>query len=366
MLKATIEKHVLLFRFEARTSRGSMSDKDTWILRLQDQELPGAVGLGECHVLEGLSLEVRGMDKDTSLLQYEKELYETLRQFNSLALKDLPADPEAWVREWIGDTHPSIQFGFESALYALKGGKLFDTPFSRGQAGLPVNGLIWMGKPDWMQEQIAQKLAQGYTTLKMKVGALELEEEMVLLRSVRKQFTPEQITLRADANGAFLHKHTPSTPQAIREVLDKLERLASLGLHSIEQPIEAGQWEEMAWLCQQSPLPIALDEELIGITHKRQREELLDQVKPAFLILKPALLGGFYHCRQWIEMAQARNIGWWITSALESNIGLRAIAEFTSTFPIYLPQGLGTGQLYEQNFPSPLYIHKGELWMNKS
>ncbi|WP_317170122.1 o-succinylbenzoate synthase [Rhodocytophaga rosea] len=255
----------------------------------------------------------------------------------------------------IGNTLPAIQFGVETALLDLRnGGKriIFKNDFSAGKTGIPINGLIWMGKPEFMRQQIDEKLMQGYTCLKLKIGALDFDKECELLGYIRKQYPAEQITLRVDANGAF------STGDA----LEKLKILAQYDLHSIEQPIRQGQWSEMASLCRHTPLLIALDEELIGVIDKKQ--ELLQTIHPQFIILKPSLLGGFHHSLEWIKLAEKMNIGWWITSALESNIGLNAISQFTASLNNPLPQGLGTGQLYSNNITSPLEISKGYLHYN--
>lgn len=228
---------------------------------------------------------------------------------------------------------------------------LFPSNFTKGISAIPINGLIWMGEPSFMKEQIKDKLQQGFSCIKMKIGAIDFEQEISILKAIRKEFSPADIELRVDANGAF-------TPE---DATTKLERLAEFQLHSIEQPIKAGQWQKMATLCKNTPLPIALDEELIGIHHTEEKQKLIDTINPQYIILKPSLLGGFESCNEWIQTTEGKNCGWWITSALESNIGLNAIAQWTYTLNSALPQGLGTGQLYTNNFESPLEVSKGFL-----
>jgi L-alanine-DL-glutamate epimerase-like enolase superfamily enzyme len=253
-------------------------------------------------------------------------------------------------------TFPSIAFGLETALLDLKakGSKqLFESKFSIGETGIPINGLVWMGDKAFMQKQIREKIAADYQCIKLKIGALDFETELAILADIRQQFSAKDIEIRLDANGAF----------SANEALEKLEKLAAYDIHSIEQPIRQGQSNEMAEICQKSPIPIVLDEELIGVNHT-DREQLLEKIKPAYIILKPSLLGGFNTCENWIKLAKTHNIGWWITSALESNIGLNAIAQWTYTLNSPLPQGLGTGQLYHNNIPSPLQIKNAQLFYN--
>lgn len=241
----------------------------------------------------------------------------------------------------------SIRFGFESALADLRTGgrQLFaDTPFTAGHAIIPINGLIWMGTKERMRQRIRQKLDAGFRCLKLKIGALNFHDELELLAAIRSEFSPSDLELRVDANGAF----SPF------DALAKLERLAPLHLHSIEQPIRAGQPEAMAQLCARTPIPIALDEELIGFNSHEEKEALLSAISPQYIILKPSLCGGFREATDWIRVAESNSIGWWATSALESNVGLNAIAQWVSTFHTNMPQGLGTGALYETNYPSAL------------
>ena len=229
--------------------------------------------------------------------------------------------------------------------------QLFDTPFSRGEKGISINGLIWMGDQAFMKQQIKEKLKNGFSCIKMKIGAIDFASEIALIRSIREEFNSDEIELRVDANGAFSPKGA----------LEKLKQLAHLDIHSIEQPIKQGQWQEMAALCEQTPLPIALDEELIGVFYAEEKNKLLDTIKPQYIILKPSFIGGFRGTDNWIELAEKSGVGWWITSALESNVGLNAIAQYTSTKNSILRQGLGTGSLYANNIPSPLEICEGEI-----
>lgn len=339
-------KYTLHFRFEAGTSRGVLTEKDSYIVRIYDDEDPAIMGLGECGPLRGLSLDDRP--------DFEERLSELCQFFNKLDLQLFSWNVPIVLNQLIGQEFPSILFGFETAMLDyLSGGQrvIVDNDFGRGIRRLPINGLIWMGDVATMQRQVEEKLAAGYKTLKFKIGALDFEREIDLLSSVRERFTAEQITLRVDANGAFGND----------EAMDKLTRLSALQLHSIEQPIRAGQPEVMAELCQHSPLPIALDEELIGHMEYVDKFKLLKKIQPQFIIIKPTLLGGLRHADEWIELANRLNIGWWVTSALESNIGLNAIAQYTAKFRHLLPQGLGTGQLFHNNFDSPLFIEGGQL-----
>ncbi len=229
--------------------------------------------------------------------------------------------------------------------------QLFDTPFSSGKTGIPINGLIWMGDQGFMKQQIKDKLSAGFSCIKMKIGAIDFASEIALLKSIRREFNSNEIELRVDANGAFSPKGA----------LEKLEQLAALDLHSIEQPIKQGQWDEMAALCEKTPLPIALDEELIGVFASEEKKRLLHTIKPQYIIFKPSFIGGFKGTDEWIELAEDKNVDWWITSALESNLGLNGIAQYTSTKNSILPQGLGTGSLFTNNVPSPLEIEKGSI-----
>ncbi|MFA7473127.1 MAG: o-succinylbenzoate synthase [Spirosomataceae bacterium] len=339
--------HTLRFKFEAGTSRGVLTSKITYVLTVRDIDYPEVYGVGEAGPLKGLSMD--------DIPEFEKVLSDITREFNRLKLEIAGWKVDDLVNRLVPSRYPSIRFAVEAALIDFKNGGrriYFDNPFTRGEQPIKINGLIWMGQPEFMEEQIERKLAEGYTTLKMKVGALDFDQECRLLQGIRKRFSSDQITLRVDANGAF----------TLEEALSKLKRLAEYDIHSIEQPIRQGQPEKMATLVEQSPLAIALDEELIGHMHQQAMQELLETIRPPYIILKPTLLGGFSITRQWIEIAESLGIRWWMTSALESNFGLNAIAQFTGCFDNSLPQGLGTGQLYHNNFPSDLQIEKGALW----
>ena len=254
---------------------------------------------------------------------------------------------------------PSIQFSLEQAFLSLKSNnpfELFPSKFTKSNASIPINGLIWMGDKSFMKSQILEKLKAGFSCIKMKIGAINFDTEVSLLKYIRKEFSASDVELRVDANGAF----SPN------EALDKLQVLSALNLHSIEQPISQGQIKEMAELCLKSPLPIALDEELIGVFSSVKKREIIKTIKPHYIILKPSLVGGFSGTKEWIDVAEENNVEWWITSALESNIGLNAIAQFTYILDSKLPQGLGTGSLFNNNFSSPLEVNKGSLIYNNS
>jgi o-succinylbenzoate synthase len=349
-LRGTFFKHTLDFKFDAGTSRGVLKTKDTWIVKIHTIENPSIVGYGECGPLKGLSID-----------DY-KDFEEKLKDFCfQLKFFEVPASAEeilSIVKGLIPDEFPSIRFGFETAMLDLMhGGKrmIFDNTFYAAQSSIPINGLIWMGNKDFMIRQIEEKIEQGFNCLKMKIGALDFETEVSVLEYIRKQFSKEEMVLRVDANGAFTEK----------DALNKLNFLAAFDLHSIEQPVMPGQYGLMARLCEQSPVPVALDEELIGIFQKGQKKALLEKIRPPYIILKPTLVGGFQSCQEWIELAASMGIGWWITSALESNIGLNAICQFTANYQVEMPQGLGTGKLYHNNFESPLEIYQGEIRYQK-
>jgi O-succinylbenzoate synthase len=337
-LHTSIFKRTFTFKFDARTSRGAMREKISWFIKLWDEKRPDVFGLGECGPLPGLSLD------NTS--DFEKTIEDTL-----LKLRTQPLTSDLSKLQIAPPKYSSLQFGLETALLDLVHGgerKIFDNQFVKG-GPLPINGLIWMGNADFMIQQVHKKIEEGYTCIKLKIGGLDFEEECKILRYIRKKFSKEQVTLRLDANGAFEES----------DALEKLTALAEFEIHSIEQPVKQGS-SEMARLCQVSPIPIALDEELIG--RESEKAELLKSIRPQFIILKPTLHGGMHACHEWITMAESLNIGWWITSALESNVGLNAICQFAANYPISTPQGLGTGMLYENNFPSPLIVQKGHIF----
>jgi o-succinylbenzoate synthase len=343
-LNADFSKYVLNFKFDAGTSRGILRHKDTWFIRLWHPAEPFRIGRGECGILKGLSIDDRP-DVEDKLREVCREI--SRRDFNELATSDLAEIFQ--LRDF-----PSILFGLETAMLDLMNGgrmMIFESPFSQGKEAIPINGLVWMGDKDFMQRQIREKISEGYNCIKMKIGAIDFDSECSLLHDLRKQYDGDKLSLRLDANGAF----QPG------EALQKLKMLSKFGIHSIEQPIRQGQEEEMKSLCMNSPIRIALDEELIGKYLYEEKLNLLKNIRPSYIILKPSLLGGLASCREWIEIARSLNIGWWITSALESNIGLNAIAQFTATFSPDIPQGLGTGKLYHNKIESPLVISKGSL-----
>lgn len=335
MLKASVQKKVLEFKLPAGTSRGVLTEKWCWIIKVWEEKNPSIIGLGEASVIKTLS-------PDWSE-KYEEQLHHFANNIQTLELDEL--------KEF-----PSIRFGFEMALLDLKnGGKqiYFPSSFTEGSEGIKINGLIWMGEKEFMFDQIKQKLALGFDCVKLKIGAIDFKAELDLIQYIRSQFSAQDVELRVDANGAF----------SVTDALEKLKQLSDFELHSIEQPIKQGQLHEMARLCEQTPLDIALDEELIGVTELDDKKELLNIIQPQYIILKPSLVGGFKASDEWIFIADQNNSKWWITSALESNIGLNAIAQYTATKNNPLPQGLGTGQLFVNNIPSTLNIRKDVLYL---
>ena len=337
-MKVAIIPKTLHFKQPAGTSRGIYTTRKVWYIVMTDTENPNHFGVGECAPLPALSCD--------DVPEYEDVLEETRRRLEEnteRVLENLEA-------------YPSIRFGVETALthYQARSLQFWHTPFSKGKEGIPINGLIWMGNFDEMYQRIEEKMKAGFRCIKLKIGAIDFEKELELLAHIRRHFSPEQIELRVDANGAF----SPN------DALEKLKRLSEYQLHSIEQPIRAGQWEEMAKLCEYTPFPIALDEELIGINRREDKIRLLDTIRPQYIILKPSLHGGISGSEEWIELAAERGIGSWVTSALESNIGLNAIAQWTATLMPTLPQGLGTGMLFTDNIDYPLHIEGDCLWFD--
>ena len=333
---ATYKKHVLEFKQASGTSRGILKTKETWFIILEEN---GNKGIGECGILRGLSIDDRP--------DYEAQLKTTCENINK-GFDVLYQNNEAF---------PSIQIGLEIAFKSLESQnkfEIFPSQFSKGEANIPINGLIWMGTEAFMKQQIEEKIEAGFSCIKLKIGAIDFQTELNLLKTIRKNFSQKDIELRVDANGAFLPKNA----------LEQLKQLSEFNLHSIEQPIKQGQYEEMAQLCEKTPLPIALDEELIGVFGVTNKQEMLQTIQPQYIILKPSFVGGFKGSDQWINLAEKQKIGWWITSALESNIGLNAITQYTYTKQSKLPQGLGTGSLYTNNISSPLEIVKGEITYN--
>lgn len=341
-LQATWTKKVLQFNFKARTSRGLMPDKTSWFVRLWDDRNPSVVGYGECGPLPGLSVDARP--------DFETILQDTL---TSISGKELSV--EDLVKQ-ISPDLPSILFGLETALLDLRNGGtriIFQNTFVQGSP-IDINGLIWMGDMDFTMKQIDEKIAKGFRCIKLKVGGLDFDRECEVLQYLRKKDAGNNITIRLDANGAF----------AVGDALYKLGELSRFGIHSIEQPIKPGL-PAMEELCLKSPIPIAFDEELIGITGDA-RESLLTNLKPQYIILKPTLHGGLSGSAEWIRIAEALGIGWWITSALESNLGLNAVSQFAANYKLTIPQGLGTGAIYTNNVPSPLSVSADKLTYNPS
>lgn len=341
-LKASWEKKVLEFKQPSGTSRGILKQKNTWILKVWLERDSSIVGLGECGPLVGLSID----DLDSAVFELK---------LNTICLN---IDDYKDLLERALEEYPSIRFGLEMALLDLiNGGEriIFSSNFVQNKVGININGLIWMGEECFMKTQIEEKLVAGFNCIKMKIGAIDFETEIKILEGIRSRYDKSEIELRVDANGAFG-----------ADALEKLKRLSKYELHSIEQPVMAGQVDVMHELCHESPLSIALDEELIGVRTYEDKKCLLETIQPQYIILKPTLLGGFQASMEWINIAESLNIAWWITSALESNIGLNAIAQWTYTLNNDLPQGLGTGGLFKNNFPSPLRIIKGYLYYDKT
>lgn len=335
-MKASYASYFLDFKRPSGTSRGVLHQKETFFLKLEEGD---KVGYGECGLFRGLSADDRP--------DYESRLQWVCEHID-------------WGLEALWEAnraYPSIQFGLEQAFLSLAQAtpfELFPSAFVEGEAGIPINGLVWMGDIAFMEKQIAEKIEAGFSCIKLKIG-VDLEKELVLLAKVRRSFSKNDIELRVDANGAF----------APEQALDNLKRLADLDLHSIEQPIKQGQSDAMAQLCTETPLSIALDEELIGIYDVTEKQKLLQTIQPQYIILKPSLVGGFKGSLEWIQGADKSGIGWWVTSALESNVGLNAIAQWTFGLQNPMPQGLGTGALFTNNIEAPLVVEKGKLWYTK-
>ena len=358
MYKIEISERTLHFKQPAGTSRGVYTTRHSYYLTLTSDEMPEVEGVGECATLPDLSCDAKP--------EYEM----TLRQVCQM-VEQMGRIPYDMIR-----AYPSITFGLETAFASLfdaarKQGlpisapagmenliDLFDSPFGRGEEGITINGLVWMGTYEEMLARLEEKLQAGFHCVKLKIGAIDFFKELDLIKRIRDVYTKEQVELRVDANGGFLPENAMS----------QLEALAKYDIHSIEQPIKQHQWPKMAQLCRETPLPIALDEELIGVNVRSMKQALLDTIRPQYIILKPSLHGGIYGCNEWIELANQRGIGSWITSALESNIGLNAIAHYAAKVygpDVRMPQGLGTGQLFTDNIPMPLEIRGDKLFVVK-
>ncbi len=332
-MRASFSKYILNFKLPSGTSRGVLKTKETYFLKLGENN---SFGIGECALFRGLSYD--------DVPEYEEKLKWLCDNINL---------PEQELFNNLID-FPSIQFGLEQALLSFKSKnplEIFPSKFTKSEDSISINGLIWMGDKDFMKRQIEDKLEEGFSTIKIKIGAINFNTELGLLKTLRNNYSAGKITIRVDANGAF----------SVNEALEKLKILSQFDIHSIEQPIRHGHLVEMAELCEKTPIPIALDEELIGVNNVTKKEKLLQIINPQFIILKPSLVGGFKGSEEWIDLAKKQDIGWWITSALESNIGLNAISQWTYILDNKLPQGLGTGSLFTNNIESPLEVKKGHL-----
>ena len=336
-MKATYKKRNFLFKIPGGTSRGVLRSKDSWFIILNNDL---KTGIGECSIIEGLSID--------NVSEIESKLEWLCLNINK---------PPSYLFDELTD-FPSIFFGLEMALRSLKSLKenvLFSSDFTRGKASIPINGLVWMGEIGFMKKQVDEKISKGFKCIKLKIGALDFDTEFALLKSIRDKYDSSELEIRVDANGAYHYKNA----------LTILDKLSKLNIHSIEQPIKAGQIKEMSNLCQNSPIPIALDEELIGVVSIADKVKLLEEINPQYIILKPSLLGGFKSSEEWIKVCP-KNTKYWVTSALESNLGLSAISQWVYSLNNSLPQGLGTGSLFSNNFESPLYIKNAKLHFNKN
>lgn len=342
MLKISIEKKTLHFKQPAGTSRGVYTERDIWIINMLETDRPGCVGVGECAPLPDLSCDASA-DYGIKL----RAVCDVVEQRGAIDYSLLMP-------------YPSMLFGLETAYLNMKNGKrLFDTPFSRGKCGIPINGLVWMGTAEEMTRRMEEKIKTGFKCVKLKIGAIDFDSELNLIKCLRRRFSKDMIELRVDANGGFSPAEAPR----------KLDTLAKYDIHSIEQPIRQRQWAEMATLCANAPLPIALDEELIGVNMKAMKEELLSVIKPQYIVLKPTLHGGMHGTEEWAALARQRGIGSWITSALEGSVGLNAVAQLASHVygdEITMPQGLGTGMLYTDNMPMTTEIRGDKIWIKEA
>ena len=336
-MKAYFFKHNLEFNMPSRTSRDVLYNKPSWYLVIKDQN---RIGIGECSIIPGLSLDM--IDEIEIKLDY---ICREISSGNKLNIEEF-------------NNFPAVKFALEMAFkdfnFSESPFKINDSNFSNCQDIIKINGLVWMGDIKYMKSQIIEKVKSGFSCIKIKVGALKFESELQLIKEIRRDFNHEDLEIRLDANGAF----------KINEALEKLERLNEFYIHSIEQPIKKNHWQEMAKLCQLSPIPIALDEELIGIN--LNKADLLNIIKPDYIILKPSLLGGFKECDNWISLAEEKKIKWWATSALEGNVGLNTIAQWVYTKNNKLRQGLGTGMLFKNNIKSPLEISVDSIYLNEN
>ena len=375
MYKIDISERTLHFKQPAGTSRGVYTTRHSYYLTLTSDELPGVEGVGECATLPDLSCDAKPEYEMTlrQVCQMVEQMgripYDMIRAYPSITfgletafasffdaakkfLEIVPAEGASSSSEILTQKGVSVPAGMENLV------DLFDSPFGKGEEGITINGLVWMGTYEEMLARLEEKLQAGFHCVKLKIGAIDFFKELDLIKRIRDVYTQEQVELRVDANGGFLPENAMS----------QLEALAKYDIHSIEQPIKQHQWPKMAQLCRETPLPIALDEELIGVNVRSMKEALLDTIRPQYIILKPSLHGGIYGCNEWIQLASQRGIGSWITSALESNIGLHAIAHYAAKVygpNVEMPQGLGTGQLFTDNIPMPLEIRGDKLFIVK-
>ena len=375
MYKIDISERTLHFKQPAGTSRGVYTTRHSYYLTLTSDEMPGVEGVGECATLPDLSCDAKPEYAVTlrQVCQMVEQMgripYDMIRAYPSITfgletafasffdaakkfLEIVPAEGASSSSEMLKQKGVSVPAGMENLT------DLYDSPFGRGEEGITINGLVWMGTYEEMLARLEEKLQAGFHCVKLKIGAIDFFKELDLIKRIRDVYTREQVELRVDANGGFLPENAMS----------QLEALAEYDIHSIEQPIKQHQWPKMAQLCRETPLPIALDEELIGVNVRSMKEALLDTIRPQYIILKPSLHGGIYGCNEWIQLADQRGIGSWITSALESNIGLNAIAHYAAKVygpNVQMPQGLGTGQLFTDNIPMPLEIRGDQLFVVK-
>lgn len=346
VVQARAVPYLLHFKFEAGTSRGVLTAKESFLVECSSPDFPGFKGYGEAGPLPGLSID--------DVPDFGVQFAVLLQSLDGVRFSTDTDDLLLQLKAIVPDRFPSMRFALETALLDLVHGgkrKILPNEFYEKRRSIPINGLVWMNDFKHMWQQIETKIADEYRCIKIKIGAIDFSQECDLLGMIREKFPASEISIRVDANGAF----------TAEEALGKLMRLSAYDIHSIEQPIKAGNVAEMARICAESPVPVALDEELIGIYSVEEKIALLTSIRPQYIILKPTLLGGIQASKEWIQLAEGLGIGWWITSALEGNIGLNSIAQFTSTYLPKMPQGLGTGQLYQNNIASPLYISDGHL-----
>jgi o-succinylbenzoate synthase len=345
-LEFEIIPYTLQFKFDAKTSRGSLKEHKTWFLKVWDSSNARVEGHGECAPFEGLSVD--------DIPDFDEQLLLNIRRIEGAMPPQSLEQIDSYVNH-IDEALPAVRFGLETALRDLfYGGKMkvFDSAFFNNNRSIDINGLVWMGDKETMLDRLELKILSGFECVKLKIGGINFEDELAIIRDAQDMIDRDDLDIRVDANGAFEPEN----------VMPAIDALAELDVRSIEQPIKPGQWAAMAELARTSPVPIALDEELIGITELDKKKAMLEEIRPQFIVLKPTLLGGFKATEEWIRLAEELKIGWWVTSALESNIGLNAICQFTSQFNLVIPQGLGTGELYTNNIPSPLTILNGCLF----